>query len=169
MPLLQAYVVSPTQLDSSPAETRHTLRLKLACGRESTYIPLLLLITGGWLTRWTRNSLAEFTTIIVVTCFPVMPRFAEIIHGKTSHSRDTESHPSYQASRSISGTGGTSLSSRLPDGSDTWTKRGDTMTAPKNAYIPLGENAYQKAYKAYGSPEHGGIQRTVSIELTSNT
>ena len=148
---------------------RHTLMLKMACGRESTYIPSSSLITGGWLTRWIRNSLAEFTTIIVVTCFPVMPRFAELILGKTGHSRDTESNPSYQASRSISGTGGTPLSLRLPDGSDTWTKRGDAMAAPKNAYIPLGENGYKKAYKAYGAPEHGGIQRTVSIELTSNT
>ena len=95
-----------------------------------------------------------------------MPRFAQLMLSKPKPSRDNESNPSYPASGTILEGAATPLGLRL-NGSEGWTKKGDPMAPPKKLYIPLGEHEKENKSQPYHSAGRGGIQRTVSIELTS--
>lgn len=92
-----------------------------------------------------------------------MPRFAQLILSRLSPSRDTEAAPSNQAGRNVPGGATTPLGLHLTNGSEAFAKRGDAVAPANNLYMPLGENEEIKITR----PLHGGIQRTVSIELTS--
>lgn len=117
--------------------------------------------------QYVMNSLAEIATIILCACFPVMPRFIQLILSRTSTSRDAESKSSYTAGKNKLGGGAAPLGQRLPGGSEAWVERGEAVAPPRNPYIPLGEHGDDDASRHYYSAGRGGIERRVSIELTS--
>lgn len=100
--------------------------------------------------------MAEIATINLVTCFPIMPRFVQLVLRRGSHTnqRQKGATPRHPDSPSRS---------KLIDSSEAWIRRGEDVTAPRSAYTPLA--AEQDRNRPVGG--WGGIQRTVSIELTS--
>ena len=124
------------------------------------------LIICSRLTCLVFDSLAEVATLILVTCFPLMPRFTQLVLSKTSYSLESKSSAPYQATRKKADLSSGGSHSLLHDGSETRAKRWDAMsTRPGSAYIPLVEHDRKRIHNS-GMQE--GIKRTVEIELSTS-
>ncbi len=97
-----------------------------------------------------------------------MPPFAQLLISKSTRPQDPESNLSYPVGRNVSSGIGIPLGLRLQNGSEARGKEGGAIAPPKNLYIPLAEHETSKSSRLYHPAARGGIQRTVSIELTSN-
>ena len=150
----RVYVAWYIRQSFCPMGSRRTSMLTLEFGREcyerSAFPDFLL-------TRPSLSiSMAEIATINLVTCFPIMPRFVQLVLNKGSKTDKGVKGPTPRRT-------GSQSKSHLINSSEAWIRRGEDVTAPWSAYIPLA--AGQDCERP--SRGWGGIQRTVSIELTS--
>ena len=153
---------------ASTAQTHHISLPRSRCGGESrTHAPLRIIspninsnpsVCDG-LTR-----LAEMATIILCTCFPMMPRFFIWIHSKCRDPRSQSPAPSAYLRRNEATSG---HHSRGKSGSTLLAKAGagKNVAKPEKTYMQISENDMKSVgwWDRYHGP---GIQKTVSIELT---
>lgn len=161
-PLRRASVALSTLLNFSTASIRHTLLLKSACGRRSNQN----LSPSSLMELTCFSSLAEVASINLCTCFPVVPRFIQLILSKAHGSQDPESHPSSLGVKT------NSSGRRAPFGlnesydAEVWTRGRDHLSPLKSTYLPLERQDHRQQHRWNTSVAHNRIQRTVSIELT---
>ena len=85
-----------------------------------------------------RSSLAEFTTVILAGCFPIMPRFLQVLHGRNKNSAYTNSHQTY-SKPSVNKCGHLS-STNESNAPMSWGIL-DDMANRRSDYLPLEERA----------------------------
>lgn len=107
----------------------------------------------------------------------MMPLFTRLILGRNSGSKAGSSHRSvlgskmpYSRSKTKSGGnngGGTVKITHGPYGSPPWAEGGEQRGQLNNKYIPLEETGRKEMGRTNIQAGQTGIQKTVSIELTS--
>ena len=107
------------------------------------------------------SSLSEIAALILVTCFPIMPRFVQLIWHDQSSSRSSKQGQSYKIYHGSKRSSNIDYDSRLKSGQETWITGGSDLVSPSDAYHPL-------AGEQDSSVARNGIQRKISIELTTH-